>query len=47
VEAAGDHVIGWDRRDEGGHDVGSGIFFARLEAEEQAITRKMVLAGAR
>ncbi len=47
VETAGGHVIGWDRRDQGGHDVGSGIFFARLEAEEQVLTRKVALAGAR
>jgi hypothetical protein len=46
VEAAGGHVIGWDRRDEGGHDVGSGIFFTRLEAEEQVLTRKVALIGA-
>ena len=38
--------IGWDRRDEGGHDVGSGVFFARLEAEEQVLTRKVALIGA-
>ena len=47
VEAAGGHVIGWDRRDEGGHNVGSGIFFARLEAEGQVLMRKVALAGAR
>jgi hypothetical protein len=47
VEAAGDHVIGWDRRNEGGHDVGSGLFFTRLEAEQQVLTRKVALIGAR
>jgi hypothetical protein len=47
VEPAGGHVIGWDRRDEDGHDVGSGIFFARLEAEEQVFTRKVALTAVR
>jgi photosystem II stability/assembly factor-like uncharacterized protein len=47
VEAAGGHVIGWDRRDQGGHAVGSGIYFARLEAEQQVLTRKVTLTGAR
>jgi hypothetical protein len=47
AEAAGEHVTRWDLRDEAGQGVGAGVFFARLEAEEQVLTRKVALTGAR
>jgi hypothetical protein len=42
TRAAGSHVLVWDLRDESGHAVGSGIYFARLEAEGRAYTTKLV-----
>ena len=38
---AGEHAIGWDLRDEAGHAVGAGLFFARLDAEGRVLTHKL------
>ncbi|KPK67201.1 hypothetical protein AMJ82_11085, partial [candidate division TA06 bacterium SM23_40] len=40
---AGSHQVAWDGRDERGREVGSGIYFCRLEAGERSETRRMVL----
>lgn len=40
---AGHHRAVWDGRDDRGHQVGSGIYFCRLEAGEFRETRRMVL----
>lgn len=41
TRAAGEHSVAWDLRDESGRAVGAGIYFARLEAEGQRLTRKV------
>ena len=33
----------WDGRDEGGHELASGVYFYRLQAGERSLTRKLVL----
>jgi hypothetical protein len=40
---AGPHVVWWDGRDDRGRSLGSGVFFARLEAESAVVTCKMIL----
>jgi hypothetical protein len=40
---AGEHQLIWDGRDERGDQVGSGVYFYRLEAGEFTQTRKMTL----
>ena len=42
LQAAGDHAATWDGLDSRGHRAGSGIYFLRLEAGNQAVTRKAV-----
>ena len=44
LQPAGYHVVAWDGRDEGNHQVNPGVYFYRLEAGEFGQTRKMVLA---
>lgn len=39
---AGSHELVWDLRDQSGRAVGSGIYFARLEAEGRAFATKLV-----
>ncbi len=39
---AGEQTLAWDMRDEAGREVSSGIYFARLEADRQALTQKLV-----
>lgn len=41
--AAGRHEVAWDGADTDGHTVASGVYFARLRAEETMLTHKMVL----
>ena len=41
AEAAGDHAIGWNLRDEAGRAVSAGLYFARLETEGQVLTQKL------
>jgi hypothetical protein len=41
AQAAGDHSIGWDLRDDAGRAVGAGLFFARLDAEGRVLTQKV------
>jgi len=41
--AAGEFPVVWDGKDDAGREVGSGLYFARLEAGELKATRKMVL----
>ncbi len=42
--AAGTWTASWDGRDEHGHAVRAGVFFARLEAGGRTATRKLVVA---
>ena len=39
----GTHTVDWDAHDTQGRDVASGIYFYRLTADGQSLTRKMVL----
>jgi hypothetical protein len=41
AQPAGEHAIAWDLRDQSGRAVGAGLYFARLEAAGQALTRKL------
>jgi hypothetical protein len=41
--AAGETRIAWDARDDGGRDLASGVYFARLETARHAETRKLTL----
>lgn len=41
---AGFHRVSWDARDDRGHSLASGIYFARLETNRTQITRKLTLA---
>jgi len=40
---AGRHWTEWDGRDDAGHELGSGVYFARLEAGAEKATNKLVL----
>jgi hypothetical protein len=40
--SAGPHQIRWDGRDDQGHSVPQGIYFSRMEADGQALTRKVM-----
>lgn len=40
--SAGNHVISWDLRDEGGRAVGAGLYFARLGTEERELTQRIL-----
>jgi uncharacterized Zn ribbon protein len=42
-QRAGDYIITWDGRDDGGLDVASGIYFCRLQVGGYAETVKMVI----
>ena len=37
---AGEHTIAWDFRNEEGHVVGAGLYFARLDVEGRSLTQK-------
>lgn len=39
---AGDHQMGWDGRDDQGRQVGSGVYFYRLQAGTELAFRKMI-----
>jgi hypothetical protein len=39
----GFHQVNWDGRDVAGQEVASGVYFCRLQTEEQAVTKKMTL----
>ncbi len=39
----GRHAVVWDGRDHDGHRVASGVYFYRLEAEGETLTRKMIM----
>ena len=41
--SAGDHSVAWDGRDESGRPVAAGIYFYRLRAGTDVLTKKMVL----
>lgn len=43
VQSAGEHSITWGGRDDGGSAVSSGVYFARITANGQQSTRKMIL----
>lgn len=40
---AGEHSIAWDGRDRAGVEVATGIYFVRLESNNQFRTRKILL----
>jgi len=44
VVPAGSHALPWDGRSESGEPVPAGVYFARLECESGAITRKVIVA---
>jgi flagellar hook capping protein FlgD len=41
AQPAGEHARVWDFRDDAGHVVGAGIYFARLETDGRSMTRKV------
>ena len=41
---AGFHEVTWEGDDASGHDVGSGVYFARMRADDFVATQKMLLA---
>ena len=43
VQAKGDHEVGWNGRNSAGALVGSGVYFYRLTAGKETLTKKMVL----
>ncbi len=43
IKRGGDHVVVWNGRNDGGREVGSGIYFYRLEIGARSFERKMVL----
>jgi hypothetical protein len=42
IETSGEHHLDWNGRNDAGTEVGSGIYFVRLEAESAVRTRKVV-----
>jgi len=44
METAGTHTATWDLRDDAGHAVNAGLYFARFEAEGRSFTRRVVAA---
>jgi choice-of-anchor B domain-containing protein len=42
-QTAGRHAVTWNGRDDGGHDVASGVYVMRLEAGPSEATRKLTL----
>lgn len=42
TRAAGEHAAAWDLRDDTGHAVGAGLYFARLEAEGRRLVEKVL-----
>ena len=40
--AAGEHRLAWDGRDAQGQPVAAGVYWYRLQVEDQTSTRKMV-----
>jgi flagellar hook assembly protein FlgD len=38
-EAPGEYRATWDGRDEGGHPISSGVYYARLETSDRPLTR--------
>jgi flagellar hook assembly protein FlgD len=41
AETAGVHEVLWDGRGDGGQELPSGVYLARLRSGEQAVTRRM------
>lgn len=39
---AGEHVLQWNMQDDRGRNVSAGVYFARLEASQRAVTQKLV-----
>jgi len=42
AQPAGEHALAWDLRDERGHAVRAGLYFARLDAEGRSFTQRLV-----
>lgn len=42
-QAAGEHPVSWDGRDDAGRAASSGVYLYRLEASSQVVSRKMLL----
>ena len=41
--SAGTHILSWDGTNESGEAVSSGIYFYRVVAQDNIVTRKMIL----
>ncbi|MFH1679897.1 MAG: FlgD immunoglobulin-like domain containing protein [Candidatus Eisenbacteria bacterium] len=39
----GSHTVTWDGRDRSGRDVGSGVYYYRLDTDKTSLTKKMIL----
>ncbi len=42
-QVAGEHAVAWDLRDDTGHAVGAGLYFARMDAEGRSFVRRVAV----
>ena len=47
AQPAGEHVLAWDQRDEGGVAVGPGLYFVRLEVDGRTLTQRFASLSSR
>jgi flagellar hook assembly protein FlgD len=43
TQPAGAHSVAWDRRDESGRVVASGVYLYRLEVDGRSLSRRMIV----